>query len=88
MLPEGTSALPGRVRLWPYQGSIAVAIGSLANDPKGRNRLSKRLLSRRQFVPRLRVATPRKKLVGGDGGAWVLPTPPGPAGSADRHRPP
>ena len=35
MLPEGTSALPGRVRLWPYQGSIAVAIGSLAKTVRG-----------------------------------------------------
>jgi phage terminase large subunit GpA-like protein len=27
VLPEGTSALPGRVRLWPYQRAIADAIG-------------------------------------------------------------
>ena len=26
VLPEGTSALPGRVRLWPYQREIADAI--------------------------------------------------------------
>jgi phage terminase large subunit GpA-like protein len=26
-LPEGASALPGRVRLWPYQREIADAIG-------------------------------------------------------------
>jgi hypothetical protein len=26
--PEGTSALSGRVRLWPYQRAIADAIGS------------------------------------------------------------
>jgi phage terminase large subunit GpA-like protein len=27
VLPEGTSAMPGRVRLWPYQKGIADAIG-------------------------------------------------------------
>ena len=28
-LPEGTSALPGRVRLWPYQREIADAIKTI-----------------------------------------------------------
>jgi phage terminase large subunit GpA-like protein len=28
VLPEGTSALPGRVRLWPPQRGIAQAIGA------------------------------------------------------------
>ena len=30
VLPEGTSALPGRVRLWPYQRAIADAVGDPA----------------------------------------------------------
>jgi len=30
VLPEGTSALPGRVRLWPYQREIADAISDPA----------------------------------------------------------
>jgi phage terminase large subunit GpA-like protein len=28
VLPEGVSALPGRVRLWPYQREIADAIST------------------------------------------------------------
>jgi hypothetical protein len=30
VLPEGTSALPGKVRLWPYQRTIADAISVMA----------------------------------------------------------
>lgn len=33
VLPEGTSALPGRVRLWPYQREIADAISGPKIDP-------------------------------------------------------
>jgi phage terminase large subunit GpA-like protein len=34
VLPEGTSALPGKVRLWPYQREIAEAAA------RPRNRIS------------------------------------------------
>jgi Phage terminase large subunit (GpA) len=78
VLPEGVSALPGAVRLWPYQREIANAIKDPACE-----RVTLLKPTRVREAPRLRPTTAPH----GPGRRWKRPTP-GPAKSAsDRDNP-
>ena len=62
VLPEGTSALPGRVRLWPYQREIADAWAVLAEIGGGCPTTQPRYLNHRTSLARLRAVKRRANL--------------------------